>query len=250
MPQDAVDLFMFAGFGIDKTCTKCKMPKPPDSFNKSQYCCRECQRAKYAAFYAANKDREKARAANHRAKYPEQHKITTAAWRAANKERHAEMQRRWREQNKERMRHYRAAQYEENRARENALARQWKALHREELALKAAERQRDHPELKRHYQNLRRARQMRATPAWTDPKTLLPFYQDAVAKTKETGIEHEVDHIVPLASPWVCGLHCEANLQVTPSAANRRKNNCTWPDMFDVVANLRKRRTRIERGTA
>ena len=129
MPQDAVDLFMFAGFGIDKTCTKCKMPKPPDSFNKSQYCCRECQRAKYAAFYAANKDREKARAANHRAKYPEQHKITTAAWRAANKERHAEMQRRWREQNKERMRHYRAAQYEENRARENALARQWKALH-------------------------------------------------------------------------------------------------------------------------
>jgi len=41
----------------------------------------------------------------------------------------------------------------------------------------------------------------------------------------------EVDHIVPLKSSTVCGLHTQANLQILPSVDNSRKGNHWWPDM-------------------
>jgi hypothetical protein len=48
--------------------------------------------------------------------------------------------------------------------------------------------------------------------------------------TAETGVQHSVDHIVPLIHPLVCGLHCPANLRVIPLADNIRKSNNWWPD--------------------
>ena len=35
----------------------------------------------------------------------------------------------------------------------------------------------------------------------------------------------EVDHVVPLQSKFVCGLHCEANLQVITKSKNASKCN-------------------------
>lgn len=43
-----------------------------------------------------------------------------------------------------------------------------------------------------------------------------------------------VDHIVPLQSNWVCGLHCEANLRVIPGAENESKRNFWWPQMGNI----------------
>jgi len=48
----------------------------------------------------------------------------------------------------------------------------------------------------------------------------------AVARAyRATGFEVEVDHVVPLRSPIVSGLHVEHNLNIVPSAVNRIKNN-------------------------
>ena len=81
----------------------------------------------------------------------------------------------------------------------------------------------------------RRASLINATPSWANHERIKFFYDEAYRLTKETGIEHEVDHTVPLRSKWVCGLHWEGNLQVTTRTENRRKNNHRWPDMPDFL---------------
>ena len=75
------------------------------------------------------------------------------------------------------------------------------------------------------------ARKIRATPAWADIEAIRAFYEEAAVLRKATGVEYHVDHIVPLQSVLVCGLHCEANLQIIPAIENESKRNFWWPDM-------------------
>jgi hypothetical protein len=50
-------------------------------------------------------------------------------------------------------------------------------------------------------------------------------YAFSARLTAETGIRHEVDHVIPLQGETVCGLHWEGNLQVLPKIDNIRKSN-------------------------
>ncbi|MNC39344.1 hypothetical protein D3C75_879980 [compost metagenome] len=65
----------------------------------------------------------------------------------------------------------------------------------------------------------RRALKKMATPGWSETEEIKALYKQA----EEQGLE--VDHIVPLKHPLVCGLHCLANLQLLPEAENRSKHN-------------------------
>lgn len=56
-------------------------------------------------------------------------------------------------------------------------------------------------------------------------------YALAQRRTRMTGVRWVVDHIIPLQSEIVCGLHNEYNLAVITEAANGRKKNFYWPDM-------------------
>lgn len=71
----------------------------------------------------------------------------------------------------------------------------------------------------------RRAKKHNATPTWANSFFIRESYSLAKLRTKTTGIKWEVDHIIPLVSPVVCGLHVEHNLQVIPASANRIKGN-------------------------
>lgn len=64
-----------------------------------------------------------------------------------------------------------------------------------------------------------------ATPEWADAKAINTIYAEAARLTAETGIRHEVDHVVPLKGANVCGLHVEYNLQVLTRTENARKKN-------------------------
>jgi hypothetical protein len=77
----------------------------------------------------------------------------------------------------------------------------------------------------------REAMKQKAFPSWADKNRIEMIYKEAKRLEQETGVEHHVDHIVPLNSPLVCGLHNEFNLQPIPSLDNVRKSNRAWPDM-------------------
>jgi 5-methylcytosine-specific restriction endonuclease McrA len=51
------------------------------------------------------------------------------------------------------------------------------------------------------------------------------IYHLANLRTKVTGIEWNVDHIIPLQSKKVCGLHVPWNLQVITASDNSIKGN-------------------------
>lgn len=75
----------------------------------------------------------------------------------------------------------------------------------------------------------RKAMKLQATPSWAEAAHIEAIYAEAKRLSVETGIPHEVDHIVPLISPLVCGLHVPANLRPLPQFDNRSKGNRYWP---------------------
>jgi lysozyme len=50
------------------------------------------------------------------------------------------------------------------------------------------------------------------------------------------GIEHCVDHIIPIAHPDVCGLHTFTNLQIITSEENRKKGQHFDPTEHEFIA--------------
>ena len=143
---------------------------------------------------------------------PEQRKV----YLAANKEHRAATNREWRARNKGRI-------YAQQKA--------WREANAEHVAAKLREWTDENPHRWREYTAARKALQLQATPKWADKGAMLEFYEEASFLTEVVGGEWHVDHIVPLQSKLVCGLHNQFNLQVLPAKENQSKNNRFWPDM-------------------
>ncbi|MFZ4708219.1 MAG: hypothetical protein ACOYMH_00065 [Zwartia sp.] len=75
--------------------------------------------------------------------------------------------------------------------------------------------------------NNRRADKLLRTPKWANLLEIESIYKECQKISKETGILHHVDHIVPLKGKIVSGLHWEDNLQIIPAKLNMQKNN-SW----------------------
>lgn len=76
-----------------------------------------------------------------------------------------------------------------------------------------------------------RAAKKLATPSWANRAYIALFYEFANHESDRLGQSVHVDHIVPLQNQFVCGLHCEHNLQLLTARDNKRKGNRVWPDM-------------------
>lgn len=202
--------------------------------------CVECESARRAEYRARNLEREQARRATYRGRERE----LEAQRRAEDPESARERVRRYRERHPDRVKASNAAQYAKDPEAAKARVKQWRIENPEKTRLmlgawraanlekvkavrkKSVRRWRDkYPEKAAHYVRQYQMNKRKAMPAWADKKAILAFYEQARQLTKETGIMHHVDHILPINHPELCGLHVETNLQVLPGYENARKSN-------------------------
>lgn len=69
---------------------------------------------------------------------------------------------------------------------------------------------------------LRRSRKKLATPVWSDLDKINKVYANC-------SDDMTVDHIIPITSPIVCGLHVSWNMQYLTRSANSKKGNSLPP---------------------
>lgn len=84
------------------------------------------------------------------------------------------------------------------------------------------------PEYYNTLNNVRKRRHRNATPPWISKEqksAMRELYVHAARMTETTGERYVVDHIVPLISPVVCGLHVPWNLRVITQEENLKKSN-------------------------
>lgn len=139
-------------------------------------------------------------------------------WQEKNKKQLLDNVRSWNEQNKDRVRENRRRWREKNRDRVRETKRCWNRKNSDKVRASVM---------------LRITQKKNATPPWADQAAIKAIYAEAVRLEQKTGIRHHVDHIYPLTSPYVCGLHVAENLQILPGPENLSKGNRTWPGQLE-----------------
>lgn len=247
-----------------RECRVCKATRPlaHEFFEATgsgyRHVCRDCRRARHREWAAQNRERAasstKAWIAANRERYERYHaeyrqknraalKQQNKEWRARNAAYIAQYRRRQREEHPEKIAKQQAANHlkhrAERRAKQNAYyaatAEQRRARYteyREQNREAVNERQRAFYRKNRYlfkaHAAKRRARQLRATPAWfgeIDDFAMKEAYRVARARERVTGFKWHVDHIVPLRGRTVCGLHVHNNVRVIPAIVNLKKGN-------------------------
>jgi len=115
--------------------------------------------------------------------------------------------------------------YERNKkqviARAAARPVEQRRLHREKYKTQ-------NPELYKALNSVRKRRHKNATPKWITPEQKLAMrnlYLKAQELSKIARQRYVVDHIIPLISESVCGLHVPWNLRVITQEENLKKSN-------------------------
>lgn len=204
----------------EKRCGSCSVEKPLHEFGKHarsrdglSTSCKACLRAYFAAYREANRESERERARKWAAKHPGSASARRRKCLTENPGKAREYEARYAAKHPERVSTARAKYRAAGAAAAKVKRKEWAAANKHLVCAKSA---------------ARRALKVRATPAWADKSAI---YAEARRISEETGAPHHVDHCVPLKSHLVCGLHCEANLQILPGAENLKKLNRKWPDM-------------------
>jgi hypothetical protein len=115
----------------------------------------------------------------------------------------------------------------EHRVEARNRAKNWRVANPEWKRELDAKFYRENRGLVNSYKAQYRAARLQATPIWLTKehrKAIVAFYMAAKKLSEGTGIEHEVDHIVPLQGKTVCGLHAPWNLRVIPQTENNARS--------------------------
>lgn len=190
-----------------KRCSRCKEEKIISEFYKDRTRkdgiadrCKDCQKvlnnANGPKYYAANKELIKEKNRVYRAENVE--KIKESRARRYDKKKNYEQCKNYRLNNPEKIKVIVSRWYKNNAAKAN---------------VKTAKR---------------RAMKNNATPSWLTSihkAQIQEFYDLAIARSMQTGIDYQVDHIHPLNGKTFSGLHVPWNMQILTAAANAAKSN-------------------------
>jgi len=212
-------------------CFNCGEDKPPSMFHKDTKCpnrhfrssrCIACAKAQRKEWWKKNKavaskkhkewivqNVEKVRA--QQKLYDAKRATAKKAYNASRREQNnAAARRRYATGNLDKIKQYTAAYYAKNSDSIKAKCAAYRKNNKGYFVARNAKRKAD---------------KLTATPSWADESVIRAIYEEAA----ELGLS--VDHIVPLRSKLVCGLHNEFNLQPIPLGDNIAKSNRHWPDM-------------------
>lgn len=194
-----------------KACRKCGEQKPLDQFSRKasakdglQHKCKSCESETRKLWRENNIDRDTAS----KAAYYAEHRSALCQHRAQYRKEKSEAirakQDAWKAVNLDKVRGYALAYYKANKDKYNAR----KAM--------------------------REAAKIRAAIGWDEELDALVLTEAAHLariRSETLAVEHHVDHVIPLRSAKVCGLHNAYNLAVIPAVENMSKGNRWWPDM-------------------
>jgi len=138
---------------------------------------------------------------------------------------------------------------ERNKEKVLAASKKWNKEHKEKMnkaAMRHYEKLKDNPEFRqkqakktrdwckrnpekvREFSAKKRASKLQRIPCWvteTQLEEISKFYKLAQKLSKETGIEHHVDHIIPLRGKYVSGFHVPCNMRIITAKENMEKSN-------------------------
>lgn len=181
----------------------------------------DLERAKRADY----REKERLRSLARRLVDPERNRAHQKKWRDENKPQFREAIEAWRDRNKDRVSEKNAEWRLNNTARIKQVDAQYRLVNKTRIKAKQKEYVKNNPGKVNACTARRNAQRLMATPPWADLKKIIEFYDEAARLSRETGVPHEVDHIIPLRGKAVCGLHVHWNLQILTRAANRSKSN-------------------------
>ena len=129
---------------------------------------------------------------------------------------------------KDRLSEYNKKRYKEKREEILAKVQAYRDNHKEKIKQRDRDYAKRNPHVGRAIKANYKKSKKKATPAWLTKEhydQIREFHKLAIEMQKETGIEHHVDHIVPLQGLTVSGLHVPWNLRVISHSENRSKSN-------------------------
>lgn len=176
---------------IDKFCHRCKVTKLCTEFYKDK--------TRNDGFYSYCKICTKAHVRKWELDNPKKRALNANLWVKNNLEKRRQIANNWVAKNKE---------------QHSKTCKNWKLNNKDKLSV---------------YSVKRRTSKLKSTPLFADLNKIKEIYENA-AKMRNKGFNVEVDHIIPLISKKVCGLHVEWNLQIIDATENRKKSN-----KFDCV---------------
>lgn len=188
-----------------KYCYRCQQEKPLESFTKNKSKkdgfateCKSCKRLLDKSYFEKNKEQIRKNVNKYRLNNLEKASQSSKNSRLKNKEKYKKLNENWAKANPEKIKFYKKAYKKANKVKVYNSGAEY------------------------------RATKLNATPKWIDRQKIACLYSVATMLNKYGVEKWEVDHIYPLRSKFVCGLHTYENLQVITAKANREKSNKIW----------------------